>query len=184
MEENKGLMSNGEGKELDGAEGRKSFEDILKDKDYQSEFDKRVAKAIETAKGKWQSETEKQLENARNEAERLARMTAEEKAKHEQEKRLKELTERENAVSRRELAAEAKNTLSEKGLPNSLAEVLDYTSAESCNKSIEAVQKAFAEAVEKAVEERLKGGGGLKKPPQDSIDGLEEEIRKNMGINY
>ena len=40
--------STGEGAE--GSEGDKSFDDVLKDKRYQSEFDKRVAKALETAK--------------------------------------------------------------------------------------------------------------------------------------
>ena len=39
-----------------GAEPKPCFDDILKDKDYQSEFDRRVAKAIETAKGKWTNE--------------------------------------------------------------------------------------------------------------------------------
>lgn len=34
----------------------KSFDDMLKDKIYQSEFDKRIAKALETAKGKWEAD--------------------------------------------------------------------------------------------------------------------------------
>ena len=58
--------------------------------------------------------------------------------------------------------AEAKNTLSEKKLPASLAEILDYSDADACNKSIETIEKAFQNAVEAAVEERLKGG----KPPK------------------
>lgn len=33
--------------------GTKSFDDVLKDKAYQSEFDKRISKALETAKSKW-----------------------------------------------------------------------------------------------------------------------------------
>ena len=36
-----------------GAENKPCFDDILSDKEYQSEFDRRVAKAIETAKAKW-----------------------------------------------------------------------------------------------------------------------------------
>ena len=34
------------------------FDTILKDPKYQAEFDKRIAKAIETAKGKWDEEAE------------------------------------------------------------------------------------------------------------------------------
>ena len=36
----------------------KSFDEILNDKEYQSEFDKRVAKALDTAKTKWKEEAE------------------------------------------------------------------------------------------------------------------------------
>ncbi len=46
-----------------------------------------------------------------------------------------------------------------------LAEILNYTDAESCKSSM-AVEKAFQEAVEAAVEEKLKGG----KPPKKAGD--------------
>ncbi len=39
-----------------GAEQKPCFDEILTDKEYQSEFDRRVAKAIETAKAKWTDE--------------------------------------------------------------------------------------------------------------------------------
>lgn len=58
--------------------------------------------------------------------------------------------------------AEAKNNLSDEGLPVELAEVLNYTDADACKKSMETVKKAFQTAVEKAVDEKLKGG----KPPK------------------
>ena len=35
-----------------------SFDEVLQNKDYQSEFDRRVNKAIETAKGGWDAELE------------------------------------------------------------------------------------------------------------------------------
>lgn len=142
----------------------KTFDDVLKDKTYQSEFDKRVAKALETAKGKWETEKATELENAKTEAQKLAKMNAEQKAKYEEDKRLAELDKREKDITTRELKATAYETLAEKGLPKSLAEVLNYTDAESCNKSIEAVEKAFQSAVEKAVNEKLRGGN----PPKDT----------------
>lgn len=73
---------------------------------------------------------------------------------------------REASITRRELAATAKEQLAEKGLPLSLADVLNYESAEACASSIDAVGKAFQEAVEKAVQERLAGG----KPPKKAND--------------
>ena len=72
--------------------------------------------------------------------------------------------------------AEAKNTLAEKKLPAGLAEVLNYTDAETCNKSIAAVEKTFQAAVEAAVQERLKGGEPMKKAPESDADSMEKQV--------
>ncbi|MCM1335301.1 MAG: DUF4355 domain-containing protein [Bacteroides sp.] len=129
-----------------------SFDDLLKNKDYQSEFDKRVAKALETARAKWDEQKKAEL----TEQEKLAKMKADEKAQYEREKREKALREREAAITRRELTASAKETLIEKGLPPELSAVLNCESAEACKESLDAVETAFKAAVEKAVAERLK----------------------------
>lgn len=139
-----------------------SFDDLLKNKDYQAEFDRRVQKALGTAKEKWTALMDDKL----SEADKLAKMNKEEKAEYLRQKQEKELKDREAAITRRELMAEAKNTLAEKKLPVGLAEVLNYADADSCNKSIEAVEKAFQEAVEMRVQEQLKGGVPPKKAPQ------------------
>ncbi len=147
--------STGEGAE--GSEGDKSFDDVLKDKKYQSEFDKRVAKALETAKSKWETEKATELENAKTEAEKLAKMNAEQKAKYAEEKRIAELEKREKDITTRELKAQAYETLAEKNLPKELIGTLNFESAETCNASIEAVEKAFQNAVAKAVNDKLRG---------------------------
>lgn len=147
--------STGEGAE--GSEGDKSFDDVLKDKKYQSEFDKRVAKALETAKSKWETEKATELENAKTEAEKLAKMNAEQKAKYAEEKRIAELEKREKDITTRELKAQAYETLAEKNLPKELIGTLNFESEETCNASIEAVEKAFQNAVAKAVNDKLRG---------------------------
>lgn len=143
-----------------------SFDDFLKDPKNQAEFDRRVGKALETNRSKMQADIEAKIQEARTEAEKLAKMNAEQKAEYEKEKREKELADREASITRRELAATAKERLAEKGLPLSLADVLNYENAEVCAASIDAVGKAFQEAVEKAVQERLVGG----KPPKKAYD--------------
>lgn len=150
---------NGEGTEGgDNSDGEgKSFDDVLKDKKYQSEFDKRVAKALETAKGKWEADYKVKVEEAKTEAEKLAKMNAEQKAKYAEEKRLADIEKREKEITTRELRATAFETLAEKGLPKDLVEILNYSDAESCNNSIEKVEKAFQAAVQKAVNEKLRG---------------------------
>lgn len=114
-----------------------------------------------------------------SEAEKLAKMTKEEKEQYLQNKRTKELNDREANITKRELMAEAKNTLAEKKLPTGLAEVLNYTDADSCKKSMEAVEKAFQEAVEAAVEEKLKGGRPPKKAPEGDTS-LAEQVEALM----
>lgn len=162
-----------------GSEGSKemNFDDFLKEGGNQAEFDRRVQKAIQTSltkeKEKWQAMTDDKL----SEAEKLAKMTKEEKAQYMQQKKEKELSDREAAITRKELMAEAKNTLAGKNLPQELAEVLNYADAESCNKSIAAVEKAFQSAVQAAVEERLKGKDPMKKAPRDAEDALEAQVR-------
>lgn len=74
-----------------GQEQPKTFDDLLKDKTYQSEFDKRVAKALETAKGKWETEHQAKLEAAKTEAEKMAAMNEKQKADYERDKQLKAL---------------------------------------------------------------------------------------------
>lgn len=106
---------------------------------------------------------EKKLADQKTEAEKLANMSEAEKKKYQEQKKTSNLEEREAAITRRELTATAKEQLADKGLPISLADVLDYKDAESCKKSIDSVAKAFQEAVEKAVEERIKGTGTMKK---------------------
>lgn len=159
--------------------GDKSFDDILKDKAHQSEFDKRIAKSLETAKVKWEAEYNKKLEDAKTEAAKLAKMTADEKAKHEEEKRIAELEKREKEITTRELKAQAYETLAEKNLPKELIDTLAFTDAEACNKSIAAVEKAFQTAVEKAVNEKLKGGT-LPKGGVGGSNTLQDTIAKAM----
>lgn len=161
----------GTGEGTQGQEGEdKSFDDVLKDKKYQSEFDKRVAKALETAKSKWETDYQAKIQEAKTEAEKLAKMNADQKAEYENQKKLDELAKREKDITTRELRATAYETLAEKNLPKELVDILNYESAETCNKSIEAVEKAFQSAVEKAVNDKLRGGNPPKGGQESKID--------------
>mgnify|MGYP004675467475 CR=1 FL=1 len=172
----------GDGSGGDGGAGSAiSFDDFLKTGSNQSEFDRRVQEAVHTAvknaQEKWQALTDDKL----SEAEKLAKMTKEEKAQYMQKKKEKELSDREAAVTRNELMAEAKNSLSDEGLPTELAEVLNYTDADACKKSMETVKKAFQTAVEKAVNEKLQGGKPPKKAPgTNTQEALEKQVYNAM----
>lgn len=162
-----------------GNDGHVSFDDFLKGEGNQAEFDRRVQKAINTAvtnaQEKWKAMTDDKL----SEAEKLSRMNKEEKEQYLRQKKEKELSDREAEITRKELQAEAKNTLSEEGLPIELSEVLNYTDADACKSSMETVKKAFQKAVEAAVEEKLKGGKPPKKA-EGSADELEQQVEAIM----
>ena len=163
-----------------GNEGEGGFDEFLKDPKNQAEFDKRVAKALETSRAKMQTEIDEKVAAAKTEAEKLAKMNADQKAQYEREKKEKELSAREAEITKRELSAQAKETLAEKGLPIQLADILNYTDADSCKKSMEAVEKAFSEAVEKAVKDKLSGGAPIKKAPNQISETEEQMIMRFM----
>lgn len=104
-------------------------------------------------KSKWQ----KKADEDKEEAKKLAKMNAEEKAQFELNKKQSALEQREKEITRRELTAEAKSILSEKGLATDLHLLLNYDSAETVQDSIKVLERAIQKATEKAVEERLKG---------------------------
>lgn len=160
----------------EGNDGGQSAETMTFDawlesnKEYQAEFDRRVSKATATAvtnaKEKWEMIADERV----SEAEKLAKMTKDERDKYNMQKRIKDLEAREKAIAKKELQATAKNALAEKELPLELAELLDYTDAEACNQSIEALDQAFRNAVAAAVKERLKGAEPIKKAPENDND--------------
>ena len=122
-----------------------------------------VNKVIENRLAREREKAQQQIKDAVSEAERMAKMNADEKAKHEQAKRLQELEAREQEITKRELRTQALEMLAEKGLPRDLAEVLPYIDADTTMAALSSVEKVFRQAVEQAVTDRLRGD-----PPKKS----------------
>lgn len=143
----------------------------------QEEVDKIVQGRIAKERKSW----EKQLQEQQTEAQKLEKMSEKEKKEYQEEKRIKDLDDREAAITRRELTAQAKVQLADKGIPTELAEILILTDADSCKKSIETVEKAFQTAVQRAVEERIKGREPMKKAKDAKLTDEELVYQKMMG---
>ena len=154
MEENIAMQNQTASNEANHAQ---DFDVLLQNRAFQSEFDRRVSRALETARGKWAQETKQKIERVREETERLARMSGEERMAHDFAQREAELIAREQKIVRRELRAEAARMLSERSLPAELADALNYESAEQVSLSMDAAEKAFRQAVQLGVEERMRG---------------------------
>lgn len=129
-----------------------------------------IGKMLSAERSKWEAEQEAK----ENEAKKLAKMNADEKQKYQLDQREQELADREKAIARKELTAEAKAMLSERDLPVELVNVVDLTSAETVSESITSIQKAWEESVQKGVSERMKGSAPIK-----NAQTVQQEVTKN-----
>ena len=132
-----------------GTEPQKTEPAPAADKTFsQADVDKIVAERLARQQKKFDAEKE--------EAAKLAKMNADQKAEYAAKKREEELTSREKAVQEKELRYTALSILEENKLPTQLVDCLNLTSADTCNASIEAIKKAWTEALTAAVDARLK----------------------------
>lgn len=125
------------------------------------EVARQVTEAREAAKAEAKADYEKQLaeklEESKTEAEKLAKMNAEQKADYERQQREDALAKREAEITARELRAEASKTLAEKGLSVDLLDLVIGTDAEDTSKRIDTFKASFDKAVQASVEQRLQG---------------------------
>lgn len=157
-----------------------SFDDFLKEEGNQAEFDRRVQKAVNTAvtnaQEKWKALTDDKL----TEAEKLAKMTKEEKAEYKNRKLEKELEDlkRQNAVT--EMAKTARKMLADEeiNIPDELLGHLVSESAEDTKAAVEAFSKMYKTAVQAAVKDALKGN-----PPKGGTGGKTMTKEQIMAIS-
>ncbi len=146
-----------------GTDGGNSAQNAEK-KFTQEDVNKIVTDRLKAEQKRW----EKKAADEKAEAERVAKMSAEEKAKHEQEKREREFAQREEQLSRKERTATARDMLAEKGIPAALVTAVDVSSDEAVAPSVEALAKAFNDAVAAEVAKKLAGNPPKKGEPAKS----------------
>lgn len=155
------------GLKLDEVFGKFKAEDILgheqMKKALQSHTDKQITKALETAKLKWQQE---QLD-ALDESKKLEKMTAAEREKYQFEKQKAEFEKKKAEFEHTQLTVTVGAELQKRGLSADFSQYLTADNAENSKANIDAFEKLFNEAVQTAVNDRLKGG----KPPRDNAQG-------------
>ena len=136
----------------------KTFQELLdSDKKYQSEFDKRVSQALDTAKIKWQEEAEAQ----RTEAEKLAKMDAEQKLNYELKKIKDENAKLQNQLNADGLYKQASSIMGEKEIPSSYLELFDFRTetAETIKSKIELIEMLRTKDREQYLNNKLKETG-------------------------
>lgn len=123
----------------------------------QSETDRRVNQALEKAKLKWQTETQAELEAAKSEAAKLAKMTQDQKKEYELKQREDALALKEKELALRDMKIETINTLAEKKLPVEFADYLMADSAENTAANIDKFATLWQAKIEETVNQKLAG---------------------------
>ena len=128
----------------------------------QEEVDKIIEKRL--------AKERKKAEDEKKEAEKLAQMNADEKAKYELEKKVAELEKREQEIAKTELKNTSLDILVEKGYSTTtskeLLAFLDYSNADNCKASIDNLDKVLKACIENEVNNKIKQNSNVtpKKP--------------------
>ena len=125
----------------------------------QEDIDAAKKKAVEEAQKQWKADAD--------EAARLAKLNKDERAKEEMRIEREKFEKEKSEFAQKQLVAETANQLLERGLSKNFAERLCGKTAEETKANIDALEKDFNAAVEKAVTERMKGNPPKFKDPDN-----------------
>ena len=140
----------------------------------QEEVDKIIAKRL----ARERKDIEAKIEAERAEAERLAKMSEAEKQQALFKKQVAEFEATKRAFEQEKLLNETSKQLASKNLPIEFAEMLKAQDAESTFENIKIFEAKFNEAVERLVNERLKGN--TPKAKSDVSGGMTKETFNKM----
>lgn len=147
---------------------------LIANPNYQSEFDRRVSKALETAKSKWAAE---QAE-AESEAKKLEKMTAEQRERYQLQQEKQKLEQERAAFSKEQLKTSVGKELLARGLNPAFAEYLTGTDAEDSQKRIDAFEESFRAAVADSLNQKMRGN-----PPKDPAKDPDKDDPFLKGFN-
>ncbi|WP_129692325.1 DUF4355 domain-containing protein [Gottfriedia acidiceleris] len=124
----------------------------------QSETDRRVTEALKKQQAKWEEDFKTKLETEKKEAQRLAKLSAEEQEREKFDKERKEFEAEKLQHQRDALELQTTKILADKKLPTQFASFLiTENDADKVKAHIDSFEQTFQSAVQAAVEERLKG---------------------------
>lgn len=154
----------------DGAETEVDQANVDAEKETEKTFTQdEVNKIVQDRLAKEKAKNEK----AQEEAKKLAKMNAEQKNQYMVEQLQKELEEYKTKEAKNDMIKEANSMLKDNDitLPDEVVAMLIGDNAEDTKVCVDSFSKAFKTAVERAVNEKLKG----KTPKQKSVAGLTRE---------
>ena len=144
----------------DDKESNQESEKTFTQSELDSIIEKRLARERAKLEKEYKTKINEGITSGLDEAKKLEKMTAQEKAEYEFNKRLADLEAREKEYNLRELKQTALGILNEKGFDiesaKSISTILDYTDADKCKASIDNIDKLITGLVEKGVNAKIK----------------------------
>ena len=143
----------------------------------ESETDRRVTEALNTARGKWEKEYNQKMEEAKKDAERRAKLSADEKAREDFQKERDAFEKEKQALYRDKLEVNTRKNLRDEGLNEDFATFLMGNDEETTKENIKIFKSDFDEKVKEEVERRLKGTApktGVTNTEGQQIGGLSD----------
>ena len=144
------------------------------------EVNKMIEEGRKQALEEANKKAEERFQNKMKESEKLAKMNEEEKLRYQLEQREKAIEEKEKALALAENKNEASKILAEKGLSLSLVDFVVAEDAETMNKNISLLDKAFKQSVKAEVEKRLGSSTPKKNLPPDQA--ITKDVFKKMSL--
>lgn len=122
-------------------------------------MDKHTAKVLEKQKADFEKQLAEAIQQGKTEGEKLATMSAKEKAEEEAKQRLADLEAREKELNQRELTVNVSSLLKERELPTDLAESLvKLGNADEISTVVDSLQQAIQQGINDGVKDRLRQG--------------------------
>lgn len=137
-------------------------------------MDKHTAKVLEKQKADFEKQLAEAIKQGKTEGEKLATMSAKEKAEEEAKQRLADLEVREKELNQRELTVNVSSLLKERELPTDLAESLvKLGNADEISTVVDSLQQAIQQGINDGVKDRLR-----QDPPKNDATKINGDIGK------
>jgi len=130
----------------------------------QAETDRKVTKALETAKAKWLEEEQAKLKQA----EELAKLSEKERLAKELEIQRNEFEQEKSKFQRERLTLQTEKDLISKDMPAEFAPFVVADTAEQTLININTLQASWQAAIEKAIDDKVKGRTPSGNPQQQA----------------
>lgn len=146
--------------------------------------EEQIKAAVAEEKAKWDKGLDEKIKAAQEEATRLAKLSAEERRKEEDKLASEKLAREQAEFEHKKLVYYAERELVKASLPEEIGEYIAAGDEKTTKEFIDKIKASYDKAVEKAVDEKLKGKppevGGKTPSSSGGVSGFMDAIRENQ----